>query len=230
MEKEANILIQEMKISLPFQKQAYAVFFVVILSLVRGVTYSDEIGIALEAPMAILAASFCADTYTQEITSRRSEIQRLYPMKKRIYSVYRRIMIQEIFLLSIAAAGYGLFYLFQHPGINRIGQNGAENEIRQFLVYFAAVAVTLGFWGLLSNLLSCLFRNMWMGIGGCLLLWLITNSSSGDRYFGAWNLFSYTFRKIGDSSDLSWIRGKIVCICIGIVTAMVLPEIIEKRG
>lgn len=223
-------MIQEIKISLPFQKQAYAVFFVVLLSLVRGVTYSDEIGIALEAPLAILAASFCADTYTQEITGRRSEIQRLYPMKRRIYSVYRRIAIQEVFLLMIAAVGYGLFYLFQHPGINRIGQSGAGNEIRQFLVYFAAIAVTLGFWGLLSNLLACLFRNMWTGIGGCLLLWLITNSSSGDRYFGAWNLFSYTFRKIGDSSDLSWICGKAVCICIGIAAVAVLPEIIEKRG
>ena len=230
MEKEADILIQEIKISLPLQKQAYAVFFIVLLSLVRGVTYSDEIGIALEAPMAILAASFCADTYTQEITGRRSEIQRLYPMKRRIYSVYRRIAIQEVFLLTIAAAGYGLFYLFQHPGINRIRQSGAGNEIHQFLVYFAAIAVTLGFWGLLSNLLACLFRNMWTGIGGCLLLWLITNSSIGDRYFGAWNLFSYTFRKIGDSSDLSWICGKAVCICIGIEAAAVLPEIIEKRG
>ena len=67
MEKEAGILKREMKISLTFQKQAYAVFFVVILSLVRGITYSDEIGIALEAPMAILAFTFCADTYTQEI-------------------------------------------------------------------------------------------------------------------------------------------------------------------
>lgn len=111
-----------------------------------------------------------------------------------------------------------------------MGTEGPAGEIGRFLIYVAAVAVTLGFWGLLSNLLSCLFRNMWMGIGGCLLLWLITNSSSGDRYFGAWNLFSYTFRKIGDSSDLSWIRGKIVCICIGIATAAVLPEIIEKRG
>lgn len=44
----------EMKISLPLQKQVYAAFFVVILSLVRVVIYSDEIGIALEAPVAIL--------------------------------------------------------------------------------------------------------------------------------------------------------------------------------
>lgn len=85
MEKEAGILICEMKISLTFQKQAYAVFFVVILSLVRGVTYSNDIGIALEAPMAILAFTFCADTYTQEIASKRSESWRLCPMKKRMH-------------------------------------------------------------------------------------------------------------------------------------------------
>ena len=122
MEKEAGILIQEMKIALPLQKQAYAVFFVIILSLVRGVTYSDEIGIALEAPMAVLALTFCADTYTQEITSRRSEIWRLCPMKKRMHSIYRRIGIQELFLLSVAAAGYGMFSCFRIRGRPRRGQ------------------------------------------------------------------------------------------------------------
>lgn len=230
MEKEADILIYEIKIALPFYKIAYAVFFIVILSLVRGVTFSYEIGIALEAPMAILAASFCADTYTQEIVSRRSEIQRLYPMKKRIDSVYKRILIQEIFLLSAAAAGYEFFFLFQNPEIDKMGQSGLESEIGQFFIYFAAIAVTLGFWGILSNLFSCLFRNMWMGIGSCLMLWLITNSSIGDRCFGRWNLFSYTFRRIENSRDFSWIYGKMICICIGIIAAAILPKIIEKRG
>lgn len=230
MEKEASILIHEMKISLLFYKLAYAVFFVIILSLVRGVTYSDEIGIALEAPMAILALTFCADTYTQEIVSKRSEIWRLYPMKKRIHSIYKRIVIQEIFLLFVAAVSYGLFFLFQNPKIAEMGQNGSKSEIYQFLIYFAAIAVTLGFWGLLSNFLSCLFRNMWMGIGGCLLLWFITNSSIGDRTFGTWNLFSYAFRALENSGDFSWLCGKFVCICIGIMTVAALPKIIEKRG
>lgn len=81
MEKEAGILTREMKIALTFQKQAYAVFFAVMLSLVRGVAYSNEIGIALEAPMAILAFTFCADTYVQEIAGKRSEIWRLCPEK-----------------------------------------------------------------------------------------------------------------------------------------------------
>ena len=229
MEKEAGILIQEMKISLTVGKQAYAIFFVVILSLVRGVTDSDEVGIALEAPMAALALTFCADTYTQEIVSRRSEIWRLCPMKRRVRAVYRRMVIQEVFLLFVAAAGYGLFFLFQNPRTDRMGTGGPESEICQFLIYIAAVAVTLGFWGLLSNLLSCLFRNMWAGIGGCLILWLVTNSSMGDRCFGAWNLFSYTFRELEDGGDFRWIWGKIVCICIGILAAAALPGIIRRQ-
>ena len=232
MEKEAGLLKHEIKISLPFYKIAFAIFFIVILSLVRGVVYTFEIGIALEAPMAILAASFCADTYTQEIISRRSEVQRLCPMKKRMYCIYRRIVIQEIFLLAAAVIGYGLFLLFQNPRTIVVEQNVTGNamEIRSFLIYFAAIAVTLCFWGMLSNLLSCLFRNMWMGIGGCLILWLITNSSYGDRYLGAWNLFSYTFRDVENSRDFSWVCGKVVCICIGMIVVAVLPKIIEKRG
>ena len=151
-------------------------------------------------------------------------------MKKRMHCIYRRIVIQEIFLLSVAVIGYGLFFLFQNPRTLDIGRNIFENEIYPFFIYFAAIAVTLGFWGLLSNLLSCLFRNMWMGIAGCLILWLITNSSFGDRYLGAWNLFSYTFRDVENSNDFSWICGKIVCICVGIIVVAALPGIIEKRG
>ena len=223
-------MMREMKISLTFQKQAYAVFFALVLSLVRGVAYSNEIGIALEAPMAILAFTFCADTYTQEIVSRRSEIWRLCPGKKPIYFIYRRIVIQGIFLLSVAAVSYGLFFLFQDPITYGIRQDSSESEICQFFVYLAAVAVTIGFWGILSNLISCLFRNMWVGIGGCMVPWLITNSIFGDRIFGAWNLFSYSFRNLEDSSDFSWIYGKVVCICIGIAALAALPEIIRRRG
>lgn len=220
----------EIKISLPFSKQAYAIFFIVILSLVRGVTYTNEIGIALEAPLAILAASFCADTYTQEIVSKRSEIQRLCPMKKRMDAIYRRIVIQELFLTVMAVLGYGLFLLFQKPRIFLMEQSALANESSQFFVYFGVVVITLVFWGILSNFLSCLFRNMWVGMGGCLLLWLITNSSVGERCFGVWNLFSYSFRNIENSNNFQWICGKLVCICIGIITVALLPKIIEKRG
>ncbi|MDE6747896.1 MAG: hypothetical protein K2K21_02355 [Lachnospiraceae bacterium] len=220
----------EMKIALPIYKIVYAAFFTVMLSIVRGVAYTNEIGIALEPPMALLAVSFCADTYTQEITSKRSEIQRLCPMQKRMYCIYKRLVIQGIFLLTVSVIGYGLFFLFQKPITFEIDKGIVENEIYQFLIYFAAIIVTLGFWGLLSNLLSCIFRNMWVGIGGCLMLLLTTISILGDRYLGAWNLFSYTFRDVENSGDFSWICGKIVCICIGMIMGAILPKIIEKRG
>ena len=40
---------KEMKIVLPFYKIAYAVSFVVILSLIRGVVFTNEIGLSIEA-------------------------------------------------------------------------------------------------------------------------------------------------------------------------------------
>ena len=125
-------MIQEMKISLTVWKQVYAIFFIVILTLVRGVTDSDEVGIALEAPMAALALTFCADTYTQEIVSRRSEIWRLCPMKKRVRAVYKRIVIQEVFLLFVAAAGYGMFFLFQNPRTYSMGTGGPEELLARY--------------------------------------------------------------------------------------------------
>ena len=66
---------KEMKIVLPFYKIAYAVSFVVILSVIRAVVFTYEIGLSIEPPFAILTAVFCADTYVQEITSNRSEVQ-----------------------------------------------------------------------------------------------------------------------------------------------------------
>lgn len=217
---------KEIKIVLPLYKIAYSVFFIILLSLIRGVTHTYEIGIAIEAPMAILAAAFCADTYVQEIISKRSEIHRMYPIKKRIHSIVERTFIQEIFLLLLAVIGYGFFFVFQNPVTHPV----TGSETKQFLTYVLAVAVTIFFWGNLVNTVSMLFRNMWMGIGGCLLVWLVTDSTWGDKILKGWNLFSYTFRDIENSGNLSWLYGKILCICVGVILLAVLPKIIRKRG
>lgn len=217
---------KEMKIVLPLYKIAYAVSFVVILSLIRGVIFTNEIGLSIEAPFAILTAVFCADTYVQEITSKRSEVHRLYRMKKRICSIMQRIIIQEIFLLLLAVVGYGLFFVFQKPVTHPV----TKNEMIQFGIYFFAIAITIFFWGILVNTLSLLFRNMWMGIGSCLLIWVATNSTGGDKLFGAWNLFSYSFRDIENAVDITWLYGKSLCICIGLILLLALPKIVRKRG
>lgn len=221
---------QEIKICLPFYKIAYSFFFVTILSVIRGVGFTNEIGIALEPPMAILASAFCADTYVQEIISKRSEVERLYPMKNRMASIIKRIMVQEGYLLALAAAGYGMFFVFQKPNPAYGRQTGLDSEWGMFFAYMAAILVTLYFWGILSHTLSCLFRNIWAGIGSCLLVWIMTDSRLGEQILGKWNLFSYTFRNIEDSRDLSWIYGKIVCVIVCVLMAAVLPRIIKKRG
>lgn len=220
----------ETKISLPLYKLAYAFSFVVILSLIRGITYSYEIGIALEPPMAALAVVFCADTYTQELSSGRFQIHRLYPMKKRLRSIGIRMLLQEMVLFLLSAIGYGMFYGFWHPlTLSTDGQN-TGSQLEMFFICLAAMAVTLWFWGLLSNLLSCLFRNMWISIGCCVLLWLLTNSLSGKKLFGKWNLFSYTFRNITNGQDLSWLCGKLLCLFLCLFMALLLPTILKKRG
>lgn len=217
---------REMKIVLPFYKVAYAVSFIVILSLIRGVTYTHEVGLAIEAPFAILTAVFCADTYVQEIRSKRFEVHRLYPLKKRLVSMTKRLVIQELFLLLLAVAGYGLFFVFQKP----MTHPETKSEWTQFAVCFLAITVTVFFWGVLANTLSMVFRNMWMGIGGCLIIWIATNSTGGDKLLGAWNLFSYSFRNIEYAADFTWMYGKVLCLGIGLLLLAALPEIIRKRG
>lgn len=43
---------------LPVYKMVYAFAFVVILSLIRGVVFTNEIGLSIEGPFAILIAVF----------------------------------------------------------------------------------------------------------------------------------------------------------------------------
>lgn len=217
---------KEIKIILPLYKIAYAIAFVIILGLIRRVTYTHEVGIAMEAPFAILTAVFCADTYVQEIISKRSEVHRLYPIKMRVCSIQNRMIIQEAFLIILAVIGYGLFFIFQNPDTHPT----IKSEFTQFFIYFFAITVTVFFWGILVNTLSMLFRNMWMGIGSCLLIWVATNSSRADKFLGAWNVFSYSFRDLENAADITWLYGKVLCICIGFVLLIALPKIVRERG
>ena len=69
-----------------------------------------------------------------------------------------------------------------------------------------------------------------MGIGGCLLIWTATNSIGADKFLGACNVFSYSFREIENTADFIWLYGKVLCICIGLMLLVVLPKIVRKRG
>lgn len=226
--KERSIFFTEAKISLPIYKLTYSVFFTVVLSIIRGVAFTNEIGGTLEPQMGILAAAFCADTYAQEIASGRWETERLYPLKNRMGFIWRRMAVQEAYLFLLGIFGYSFIYLFQRPIPYWQGDRG--KEILLFLMYLPAMAGTIMLWGMLSNLTACIFRNMWAGAGIPLVLWIAVNSTYGDRIMGIWNPFSYTFREIGDMGDTGWILGKILWLFCTIFMAMVLKCVIKKRG
>ena len=225
---------KETKIILPIYKIIYATCFVVLLSLVRGIIFTNEIGVAIEAPFAILVVVFCADTYVMEISSKRSEIAKLYPVKNRCHSLYLRLMIQILFLSILACIGYGLFLIFQNPSSMNpsadLVNNAVLQEAKQFIIFTISILVTVGFWGSLSNLFACVTRNTWAGIGGCIILWLGFNSKAGDMLLGKWNVFSYTFRDIQNEADFSWLYGKGICICIMVLIIRLVPIIMKKRG
>lgn len=222
---------KEIKISLPLYKIAYSLCFVLGLSLVRGTAYTCEIGIALEAPMAILAAVFLADTYVQEIAGKRWEVYYLYPLRKRVLSIIKRIGVQECYLLMLSIVGYACFWIFQKPAGSDIAQ-GVGSDQYLLWVYVMAAAVTINFWGILSNTIASLSGSMWAGVGGSLLLWICTNSQMGDRILGDFNVFSYTFRsldKFGNSADFGWLYGKAVCIVLMALMLAALPKILTMK-
>lgn len=227
MEKN-GILKKDIKICLPAYKIAYSLLAVVILSMVRGVVYVSEIGIAAEPPLALLAAVFCADTYTLEIQGKRNEIFRLCAPKRLTATVYRRLSIQMGYLWVLALAVYGCFY-WQRPVVN-FGGGAGSVQAALFGLYIPAILGTVFFWGILSNMLAMLFRNTWVGIGLSFILWIQLNSMWGDKVLGKWNVFSYTFRNIADTGDFNWICGKVLSVLLAAGMALCIPWLLRKRG
>lgn len=216
---------KEIKISMPVYKMLYAFAFIVILGFVRGIARPEEIGPALETPVALLSAVFCADTYMTEILGKRGEVFHLYSIKQQTKIIFRRLAVQMLYLFLISAMGYGLFY-WQKPVADL---NGAS-QVQLFVMFLPVILATVAFWGMLSMTISNLCRNIWAGIGGSLLLWITWNSKGGDSTFGKWNVFSYTFRAMQEKGDWSWICGKLLSVGTAVLLAAAVPQIIKKRG
>ena len=106
----------EMKICFPLYKVIYSVCFIVMLSLVRGVSETGEIGITLDVYMPILAVVFCADTLQMEYTQRRWEIFFLRPKRQRHLALSRRLAIQCMYLWFL----YMVYILFIQNTFSKI--------------------------------------------------------------------------------------------------------------
>ncbi|MDO4273601.1 MAG: ABC transporter permease [Eubacteriales bacterium] len=214
----------EIKICLPVYKIVYSVLFMILLSLVRGISFVHEIGIAMQVYVGLLALIFCADTYETEFQGHRFEVLALRPLAGRVKAIRRRLLIQFIYLCILSSVGYVCFY-WQSPQ-----SDDSMNPLGLYGIYMAAAAVMVLFWGILSMTLVSVGHNLWTGIGIALLLWMALNSSWGDSALGKWNIFAFTYRDVTDMGNYSWLLGTGIALLLSVIMAAAIPWTIKKRG
>ncbi len=146
--------MKEIKISLPPYKMICALFFILILAIVRGISSVNEIGLTIDTYVTLLTLVLCADTCYQEIPGGGWEILAIKPGKQQRLTILKRFAVQYVFLIGTAAAGYGLFYLIQQPYIR-------ENELYHFVTAMAATAASIVLFGALPVLISKITGSLW---------------------------------------------------------------------
>ncbi len=215
-------LYLEAKVCLPLYKILSSLCFIFLFSVVRGISDVYEIGIALDAYMAIPAAVLCADALCSEYSGRSWEIFERSPRTVRRRTLLTRIIIQCVYLWLLSALGYALFFL-QRP----------DNTLQAshsllFLLFLGAVPVTILFWGTTAFTFSNLWGNSLAGIGTTLILWLYAYSTTGERILGDWNVFAFVFRDIRNPADMGWLWGKALALTLTLLMALLHPR--RKTG
>ncbi len=153
-----------------------------------SIIYYEEIGSAIQSPIAFLTIIFCSDTYLMEVKSKRADVFHLYDQKKQLKVISQRVCVQILYLLILSCVGYVLFF-WQKPGSVNEGISG----IQIFLLYFIAM-----FWNyLVLEYMHCDFvyiaskyvGRYWMFIWNC--HW--TYIKSGSSFFGNLDCFLSAF-------------------------------------
>ena len=86
LEKEEGSLKTELKNCLSLYKIFYSCAFILILCVIHPIIYYEEIGSAIQSPIAFLTIIFCSDTYLMEVKSKRADVFHLYDQKKQLKS------------------------------------------------------------------------------------------------------------------------------------------------
>lgn len=216
---------QDMKICLPYYKIAYSLSFLIILSFIRGISYFEEIGPAIDTNLALLTIVFCADTYTMEKHDKRWELFSLYARKKKMKAIIQRMIAQVIYLSVIAGLGYFCFMWQQPHKLNEY------SDVRIYILYLVAVITTILFWSMAVMTVSNICRSHWSGIAICLALWLLLNSTFGDALLGNYNIFAYSLRSLSNGlKDDGWLLGKGIGVILALMLCGCIPYILKKRG
>lgn len=215
----------EVKICFPRYKMVYSLAFILVLCVIHPIIYYNEIGAAIEEPIAMLAIIFCADTYLTEVHSKRNDVFHLYSTKKQCTAIFQRIALQIVYLFGISCIGFFMFF-WQRP-------TNLSKEITipvMFGAFCIAMIVTVFFWSILSVAVNTLFRNMWAGIGALFALWIGLISKGGGTLLGKWSPFSYSICEPAAILHWEWLSGKVVVFVMTMGLLYLIPVILKKRG
>lgn len=215
---------QDIKISLPIYKIVYSITFITLLPFLRGISQVSDIGVVMDGNMAFLAIIFCADTYYQEFEGNRWEIICLKPLQKRIIVVLRRLWIQFIYLILLSMAGYQIFY------VQKIMETTQDEKHNLFFISLSAIAVSIVIFGTLSMTIVNITKNLWAGIGITVIIWLIINSTLGQKLPKYLNVFAFSSRYFDSSVGNLWIGGKITALVLASVLLLLVKPILNKKG
>lgn len=216
--------MKSLKIALPIYKIMYSFIFLILLSLVRGISGVFEIGATLDPMVSLLAVIFCADTFEMEHREKRWEIFTLLPIKKQTWAITIRLFLQILYLFVAACAGYWFFYWQKPRALND------ESQAVLYMMYLLAVAVSIFFWSVLSLTLTNLFRNQWVGIGACIILWLGVYSKAGEAMLGKFNIFAYIFTDSNKLTEFTWLWGKgLWCAAAILMTLTISRQLMHNK-
>lgn len=209
------------KTALPIGKIGYSLFFVLLLCLARGISYAEEIQVALDAPMALLCASLSADVYFQEVTGERFETFCLLPGRKRRKTLYERMFVTQLYAIGLLLLGFVL-YMLHRPRI--FGGEALGSILEQLFIQCVPNCM---FFGALAFFIVQLCQSLWMGLGFMLVFWAALNSPLTQYLPDVCALFSYQAK-----SPQAQIHYKIVvvlCSLLLVIAATHLKQHTFKR-
>lgn len=172
MGKKAECMKYDLKISLPFYKVLYALVFIIIIVMIRGISSGGEIIVAIEPNVALLAGVFMADNYDKEYTTSHIQMFYRYPLQKKYIAVLRRFCVNWIYLMVLVGVAYAGFILVY----DRVSFSAGSGSILVMSTFIAS-GISIFFMGALSFTITNFMQNMGVGIGAAFLIWGGLNSS-----------------------------------------------------
>lgn len=210
------------KIAVPYYYFVLSIFFCICILLLKEVKAWNSVGGILDSAFSLLAIVIFSNTYFIEKQLNTIDVYCMAPIEKRREDVIKRLAIKTLFLFILFLLTYFSFAI--RKPIYYIG----ESKITILLNAIFAVWSSIIFWGELSCILVNLINNLWAGIGGSILLWLMMNSTFARRFPVFLDVFRYGSLNGKGEQYAGWQMGKAFSLLVGIILIVVNTRLIKR--